>query len=86
MTFLAPQFTWHGRSDQQFDLALLLLHGLLEVLEEEPLHVADHLPQEGERSRDGVHSPLAGSPHEIHDQSHLGGGDLREKQRNRWLD
>lgn len=42
--------TWHGGSDQQLDLTLLLLHGLLQVLEKETLHVAYHLPQEGERS------------------------------------
>lgn len=42
------RLTWHGCSDQQLDLTLLLLHGLLEVLEEETLHIADHLPQEGQ--------------------------------------
>lgn len=71
------KFTWHGCSDQQLDLTLLLLHGLLEVLEEQPLHVADHLPQEGKRGRDGVHSPLARGPHKIHDKSHLGGKDFK---------
>lgn len=41
--------TRHRRGHQQFDLALLLLHGLLEVLEEQSLHVAHDLPQEGQR-------------------------------------
>lgn len=63
--------TWHGGGDQQLDLTLLLLHGLLQVLEEETLHVAHHLPQEGERGRDGVHPPFAGCPHKVHDQTHL---------------
>lgn len=42
--------TWHGGGDKQLDFTLLLLHGLLQVLEKETLHVAHHLPQEGERS------------------------------------
>lgn len=75
--------TWHRCCDQQFDLTLLFLHGLLQVFKEEPLHVADHLPEEGQRGRDGVHAPFTGSPHKIHDQAHLKGGEMMMRRINR---
>lgn len=73
---MISSITWHGRSDQQFDLTLLLLHGLLQILKEESLHIADHLPEEGQRGRDGVHTPLTWCSHKIHDQTHLTEADL----------
>lgn len=61
------QITWHGSSHQELYLTLLLLHGLLQILEEEALHIAHHLPQESQSGWNGIHPPLAGGPHKVHD-------------------
>lgn len=59
--------TWHWSGHQELDLTLLLLHGLLQILEEQAFYVTDHLPQESQSGWNGIHPPLAGGPHKVHD-------------------